>query len=681
MKFPMGDQDEQDLLDRIAALRGKLIRGFQSNAKLESEHKRLEDTIGLLISHRSSIIELDRQRQKRKQGPVHTTGERAQFINNKSIMEHYSHLFYLLRTEPSYLAKLSFLLPADEGKKKSFAETCILTMYANAFSPLEELLLLELLSLALKSEVEHSKDANNFLEQDGVGIMMVISYNKRKQGKTYVRNTFKDSINDLEKEELFGSSLTEDAKIQKLTEWCEVFFGLIIDSLDRLPFGIRYLCNQLIAFFKATFPSTPYHTCALAVGYVVFYRFLNLIFIKPQDWGLVEEDVANNATFVFNMTSISKVLKSLFTNLQELRDDPKLSGMNPWIKSKIPQAQEYLKAIPDVIGVEEYLQVNKYAQLGKKESDSIVIKVTEIVFIHDLLRSNIPELTEDEDDPLRKILNDLGDVPACPPGDDTEYELVLKNRFPPKLSKMDQKKNLKTETIDAAIKIMQKLPGFTGNTFLEIFVRMKLHLKKLGDTELSAEVHNVIANLQNLAKYGLISADDGYNGFLVDIQQELAARGRRRAEQIKEIERLTTAIEELDEQEVFMKGKINDFNAYLDSIRGRLRNNFQVIEKTFSYKQLTNKKLNIIHSSEIPETQQSKVKFTIVQQDIEQFVCRGRIKGLPLFKREFKLDLEQLLRSKEEGQNVFDTNEGLELDVQNTLIFLNKNFFACAKKR
>lgn len=28
MKFPMGDQDEQDLLDRIAALRLKLMKGM-----------------------------------------------------------------------------------------------------------------------------------------------------------------------------------------------------------------------------------------------------------------------------------------------------------------------------------------------------------------------------------------------------------------------------------------------------------------------------------------------------------------------------------------------------------------------------------------------------------------------------------------------------------------------------
>lgn len=40
---------------------------------------------------------------------------------------------------------------------------------------------------------------------------------------------------------------------------------------------------------------------------------------------------------------------------------------------------------------------------------------------------------------------------------ETEVELALENRFPPQLSKMDLKKNLKTETIDAAIKIMQKV--------------------------------------------------------------------------------------------------------------------------------------------------------------------------------------------------------------------------------
>jgi hypothetical protein len=76
-----------------------------------------------------------------------------------------------------------------------------------------------------------------------------------------------------------------------------------------------------------------------------------------------------------------------------------------------------LKDIPSVPGAEEYLQVNKYAQLGKQEKDSIVIKLTEIALIHELCKGNISELAEDDEDPLKKIIHDLGDVPSVPTND------------------------------------------------------------------------------------------------------------------------------------------------------------------------------------------------------------------------------------------------------------------------
>lgn len=50
---------------------------------------------------------------------------------------------------------------------------------------------------------------------------------------------------------------------------------------------------------------------------------------------------------------------------------------------------------------------------------------------------------------------------------------------------------------------------------------MKLHCRKHGDKELADEVNAVIANLQNLAKHGLVSAENGFNSVLKDIQLEL----------------------------------------------------------------------------------------------------------------------------------------------------------------
>jgi len=84
---------------------------------------------------------------------------------------------------------------------------------------------------------------------------------------------------------------------------------------------------------------------------------------------------------------------------------------------------------------------------------------------------------------------------------------------------------------------------------------MKLHCKKIGENQLAAEVNQVIANLQNLAKYGLVSPKDGFNSFLKDISMEIQDRGARRAEQLRELERLKSAIADLDLTKKHMEEK------------------------------------------------------------------------------------------------------------------------------
>jgi hypothetical protein len=62
------------------------------------------------------------------------------------------------------------------------------------------------------------------------------------------------------------------------------------------------------------------------------------------------------------------------------------------------------------------------------------------------------ENNEEVKDPLAVILDDIGRLRRCPMTDTTEIQLVLNNRFPPVLDKLNVKKNLKTETINEAIK-------------------------------------------------------------------------------------------------------------------------------------------------------------------------------------------------------------------------------------
>eukprot|EP01124_Arcella_intermedia_P014237 TRINITY_DN2063_c0_g1_i1.p1 TRINITY_DN2063_c0_g1~~TRINITY_DN2063_c0_g1_i1.p1 ORF type:complete len:813 (+),score=210.76 TRINITY_DN2063_c0_g1_i1:82-2520(+) len=676
-KFPVGDVEEQDLLARIAALRAELLKGFKRNNQIEKHRKAVEHKIGLLIQHRSSIFELDRKQKKKKKGAVvDMDNEKPTFYKDVKKMGHYANLFYLLRTEPKYFAKLAYLIPPVKKDKQQFAETVILTMYANAFSPLEEFLLVELLQKAIENEINNSQKLDDFIISDTVVPMMIMSYNKRKQGKQYIKKIFSKPIQEvLDCETQFGADVTGNiGDPALLKKWCETFFPLVMDTVDSLPYGLRLVCSHIYNLSRDKFKKAKEVDFWRAVGYFVYYRFIGLAITTPDEFGLCEkDDISSVATL--NLMTISKILKAVFADLQ-LASGP-FGVLNDWVQEKLDIVMSYHKHVIDVPPAEEYLKVNKYAQLSRIEKDNLVILLREIVQVHQLVAQNKDDLAEDENDPLKLILADLGDIPKCPPDDETEIQIELINKFEPQLSKLDRKKNLKSETIDDAIKIMQKIPGFSGDTFLEIFVRMKLHCKKHGEEELAKEVNNVIANLQNLAKHGLVKPDNGFNSFLKDVQSELAARGRRKQEHLKEIDRLQKAIKELDEQKTHMEKKIADFDSYFEAIRRKSQESFAPKVKKFKYKDLA--KLKVIADSEIPTSQQAKVTFTITQTEMDKFEIEGKIKGLPGFTRDFKLELEKLLECKEDNEMVFDTEKGLELNVDSTLLFLNKNFFSQKK--
>jgi hypothetical protein len=353
------------------------------------------------------------------------------------------------------------------------------------------------------------------------------------------------------------------------------------------------------------------------------------------------------------------------------------AGMNDWILSKHNEVREYIKDVIDVQDAEDKLQVNKYAQLARKEKATIVIPLADICQVHKWLVENRADVVEGNSpqDPLNIILDDIGKIRSCPPHDHTEVQLVLENRFPPVLNKEIVKANLKTETIGDAIKVLRKIPGFSGDTFLEIFVRMKLHCKKVGEEALANEVNQVIANLQNLAKYGLVSPKDGFNSFLKDISAEIQLRQARRNEHLRELERLKLAITELDDAQKFMEAKKQEFETMLNALRKGTAHVTRT--KKFKYKDF--EKAKVIADSQIPEAQRSKVVFEVTHAAAEQFQIKGKIKGIAQFQRNFNLELSDLLTAKENGEQTFDTDKGLELWVDSTLLFLNQNFYSMKK--
>jgi len=398
------------------------------------------------------------------------------------------------------------------------------------------------------------------------------------------------------------------------------------------------------------------------------------VIVRPDHFGVIDTELSEVAAF--NLVAISKVLKTAFM-LTEEKSGP-YTSMNEWIISKYEKVRIYISDVIDVPDVEEKLHVNKYAQLARKDKGQIVIPIKDLCLFHKYLLENKAEITTlesntDGPDHLALILEEIGKLRRWPENDATEIQLELTNKFPPQLNKLEVKQNLKSETVSEAIKVLRKVPGFQGDTFLEIFVRMKLHCKKIGEEDIAQEINQVIANLQNLAKYGLVSPKDGFNGFLKDITTEIMDRHSRRQENLRELERLKFAIKELDDARLHMEAKNKDFQDYLEGVRKRTNLTFVSKTKKFKYKELV--KMRVIADSEIPVQQQKSVLFEINHTATEVFAIKGKIKGIPAFSRNFNLNLSDLLTCKENGKEIFDTEKGLELHVQSTLFFLNQNFY------
>jgi len=188
--------EERDWVSDINELKKQLAKIARENRGLEKELQKLESKISLLIANRTSIQEIDRNLKKKlKKAAGQKVPVKEVFVNDKKKMEGYANLFYLLQTEPKYLAKLAFLVQSE--KIAPFMETMLGTLYGDVFSPREEYLILELFKQCISTEIHNVKNPSEFTQSSSVIATMIVTYNKRRQGVEYLKTTYSTLIKNV----------------------------------------------------------------------------------------------------------------------------------------------------------------------------------------------------------------------------------------------------------------------------------------------------------------------------------------------------------------------------------------------------------------------------------------------------------------------------------------------------
>ncbi|EGG18524.1 RasGTPase-activating protein [Cavenderia fasciculata] len=686
------EDTETDWIAEIQELKRNMIAEIRRNHLLERDLIKLDKRIALLIKHRSNIKELlleQAKKAKKKKGDEH--GDTVSLDSKQ--LESYQNLFYLLQTEPHYLAKLVTLVQSDQ--MDIFLDTVILTLFGDAFSPREEYLILSLFKLAIEQEMSSIKSAVDLISVDSVVPKMIITYTRRKQGheflkqiiapilENYVINVpdlnlelnpvqvYQNMISEIEiqtgskstlnrglaEEQIIQLKEVQDIlapRVEKCISICERFFTGIVESLNRLPYGIRWICKQIKNISEKSFGSKP-EEIAKVIGYFVYYRFMNLAIVTPDAFEIINKELSMISRK--NLVNIAKVLQYLFTlkTFQNQGGERWMQPLNTWILSKTDIVKQYFEDLVQVTDPSEYLRVDKYNELTLKLHPVVVISLGEISQTHRLLLSNLSSLKQKEkEDPLELILKSLPPAPInVSEENDREIQLTLTNRFKEHMEReISTSASLLAETKELVLNVLRSIPQQAlkddKDDFVAVLKSAAQHGHQTSNHQLVLNSEKILENLKKMEAEGSVSSVNQYEGFIRIIAMEVINRQEIREHQRKERMRLTIALRDLRKHQSYLNEQIQHYTSYLKDVLlhytskdGKKKSK----PVKMAYKELSKK--GIIVESEIPKASHGSTNFYISSDTPGIFDIEAKIGIMPV--GSVNLELDDLLEKAAAG--------------------------------
>nr|KAG5685671.1 hypothetical protein BaRGS_014478 [Batillaria attramentaria] len=677
------DNDYAEELE-LQKLRQQVVAEIRSNQQLEQDLDQMDIKIGLLIKNRITLHDVvTHNRKLAKRGQLDEAsanrGLKALSRESHERMEAYQHLFYLLQTNPNYLAKLIFEMP--QSKTTKFMEAVIFSLFNYGANQREEYLLLKLFRTALEEEINSKVDKmTDIVTGNPLVVKMIVGFNRNQRGQNALRemlnplitrviedrnlriNTnpvevYKAWVNQTESttgktSELPYDVSTEqaikhpevqqqiDESIKELQGLTDQFLNKILTSLDSIPYGMRYMAKVMRA--------------ALIVGNLLYYRYINSAIVAPDAFDIVNvgAEKALSSDQRRNLGSIAKILQFAASNKGFGGESAYLAAMNDYIRQAHEKFKQYCLAACDVEEPEERFNVDQYSDVVMIAKPVIYISVQEIVDTHSLLLTHQEIIAPDHDDPLHELLEDLGEAPTIDEllgteltGDETTNEALRAQLAKTEIS-MTLSAKFEEERHQALVKKRDILDKKLTQS--EKSAKIVRHASVVGDTRLPLEMMKtkIRNNLHVLELAGMVSHKDHYQDLLNAIVQDIRNQRRYRNNRKQELLRVRNTLNSLNEKRAFYESQIDYYNQYVKTCLDNLQHKSKFKNALF----------------EIAATENPGV-----------FEVNAKFMGVNLEKVE--LVFQDLLQLQYEGVAVMKMFNRAKVNVNLLIFLLNRKFY------
>ncbi|KAJ8285564.1 hypothetical protein GJAV_G00028290 [Gymnothorax javanicus] len=534
------EQSSLDLQEEleVTRLREEVVTRIRSNQQMENDLNLMDIKIGLLVKNRITLQDVVSHNKKLKNKKSKINKEDMAMGDRQGIkglskgkrrkLEAYQHFFYLLQTNPSYLAKLIFQMPQNKSTK--FMDTVIFTLYNYASNQREEYLLLKLFKTALEEEIKSKVDQlQDIVTGNPTVIKMVVSFNRGARGQNALRQLLAPVVRDIIQDKSLGintnpvevykawvnqleSATGEASKLpyevtpeqavaheevraklesssQDLRMTTDKVLGSIVSSLDNIPYGMRYIAKVLKNSLHEKFPDATEDELLKIVGNLLYYRYMNPAIVAPDGFDIIDMTAGGqlHSDQRRNLGSVAKVLQHAAANKLFEGETDHMASMNNYISQTYQKFRSFFQAACDVPEPEEKFNVDEYSDMVTLSKPVIYISIEEIINTHSLVLEHQEAISPDKNDLLHELLEDLGDVPdvesllgegAVDPSDPnkesalsqlakTEISLTLASKFELLEGDEQDMNSLMMKTKKLIVDVVRIQPGETLTETLE----------------------------------------------------------------------------------------------------------------------------------------------------------------------------------------------------------------------
>uniref|UniRef100_A0A8U7P7I0 IQ motif containing GTPase activating protein 1 n=1 Tax=Corvus moneduloides TaxID=1196302 RepID=A0A8U7P7I0_CORMO len=761
------DQDFQEELE-LMKLREEVVTLIRSNQQLENDLNLMDIKIGLLVKNKitlQDVVSHSKKLTKKNKEQLSDMmmlnkqrgGLKALSKEKREKLEAYQHLFYLLQTNPTYLAKLIFQMPQNKSTK--FMDSVIFTLYNYASNQREEYLLLRLFQTALQEEIKSKVDQiHEIVTGNPTVIKMVVSFNRGARGQNALRqilapvvkeiiddkslniktdpvDIYKSWVNQMESQTGEASKLPYDvtpeqalsheevrtrldASIRNMRTVTDKFLSAIISSVDKIPYGMRFIAKVLKDSLHEKFPDAGEDELLKIVGNLLYYRYMNPAIVAPDAFDIIDLSAGGQLTTDQrrNLGSIAKMLQHAASNKMFMGDNAHLSIINEYLLQSYQKFRRFFQAACEVPELQDKFNIDEYSDLVTLTKPVIYISIGEIINTHTLLLDHQDAIAPEHNDPIHELLDDLGEVPTIEsligegsgnvndPNREmlakTEVSLTLTNKFDvpgDENAEMDARTILTKRLI---VDVIRFQPGETLTEILETSatseqeaehhramqkrairdaktpdkMKKSVSAKEDGNLNLQEKKEKIKAGLKKLTELGTVDAKNKYQELINDIAKDIRNQRRYRQRRKAELVKLQQTYSALNSKATFYGEQVDYYKSYIKTCLDNLAKRFgKKISLKYTAARLHEKGVLL----EIEDLQGSQFKNVIFEisptEEVGDFEVKAKFMGVQM--ETFMLHYQDLLQLQYEGVAVMKLFDRAKVNVNLLIFLLNKKFY------